>query len=424
DTLAQNLLTSGVYGHAAGVPDASFPPLYPYLLAGIYATLGRGSFQIVLLNTVFDVSTISLLAQIGKRLLPYGTSVGLLAALFFAAYPYFAFQSLTVIDTSLFTMLLHAFILIMIELRDRKELDHAAWMWIGLGGVTLGLAALDRPIVAVIGLSAFAWFVLSLGVMPTIKRLIPVAVVSVLVIIPWNVRNYAVYHTFVNIATTTGMNFWYGNSKYTVPLLKAGYHTQWVSPDQPMNGLTPPEADRQLVDLGIRYLLDNPSQIPELLWVKFLAYWSISIFPSKNPASGGEINASNPGAGHLTVNDKGEVVLAGMSPSDPVTAYATPLFDQIGRVVHIIYFGSLLLLALIGLIRVRSAWRNVSFIWFIQISMTIIYVLFIPTTRYRVPTDSLLFLFSAWTLISLWVHYRKREFPAIRLFMPSHHDST
>jgi hypothetical protein len=66
-----------------------------------------------------------------------------------------------------------------------------------------------------------------------------------------------------------------------------------------------------------------------------------------------------------------------------------------------IYFGALLGLALVGIALTIKAWRQVSLLWLIQISMTLVYVIFIPATRYRVPTDPLLFLFSAYAVIAL-----------------------
>ena len=68
------------------------------------------------------------------------------------------------------------------------------------------------------------------------------------------------------------------------------------------------------------------------------------------------------------------------------------------RVIHRFYFGGLLALALVGVALTLKRWRDVALLWFVQISMTIIYVVFHPSTRYRVPSDPLLFLFSAYTL--------------------------
>jgi len=81
-------------------------------------------------------------------------------------------------------------------------------------------------------------------------------------------------------------------------------------------------------------------------------------------------------------------------------------------VLHRFYFGGLLLLALVGIALTLSQWREVALLWFVQMGMTLIYIIFHPSTRYRAPTDPLLFLFAAYTVyrVSMWaVHQRARR---------------
>ena len=99
DKYGQNLLSTGVYGLQPGIPDADFPPLYGYELAVVYGVFGRGSLQVALFHSLLDSLSIILLSEIGRRLLPHGRAVGLLAGLFYALYPYLIFQSLSVTDT-------------------------------------------------------------------------------------------------------------------------------------------------------------------------------------------------------------------------------------------------------------------------------------------------------------------------------------
>jgi hypothetical protein len=418
DILAQNLLYKGFYGMQPGVGYAQLAPLYPYTLAALYATVGRGSLQIVLLNLAFDAVTLTLIFQIARRLMPRGTAsvprdpaiYGLLAAAFFGAYPYLVFQSLTVNDTSLFTMMLHVFIFIMLLLKDRPRLDRRAWLLIILGGVILGLEMLDRPIIAAMGLAALAWFSIHLGVLRATQRLIPVAVVAVAVITPWNIRNYQVFGQFVNIGTHGGMNFWFGNSELTIPYFRAGIHTQWASPGSPPEPLDALEMDRWLYQQAFNFLREHPDRIPELTLIKLGAFWSIDIFPTRNPVTGGRPLENYQGTVRTEIDDKGEIQVTGVPENDPLNVYASSLFDRVGRLVHVIYFGSLLALAVVGLALTRRHWREVSFIWCIQIAMTVIYVIASgPSTRYRVPTDSLLFMLAAFTLTTLYDTLRIRR---------------
>src|SRR5512145_3305108 len=69
DAYAQNLLATGVYGRTPGAPDAAIPPLYSYALALVYGLFGRGYLQVGLFHTLLDLISITLVYQLGKRLL-------------------------------------------------------------------------------------------------------------------------------------------------------------------------------------------------------------------------------------------------------------------------------------------------------------------------------------------------------------------
>ena len=59
-----------------------------------------------------------------------------------------------------------------------------------------------------------------------------------------------------------------------------------------------------------------------------------------------------------------------------------------------------------GVALTARRWREISLLWFVQVSMTLTYVIFHPSTRYRAPSDPLLFLFSAYTLVWVWNRIR------------------
>ena len=101
--------------------------------------------------------------------------------------------------------------------------------------------------------------------------------------------------------------------------------------------------------------------------------------------------------------------MGGLPPGDPVDAYSEPLFDQIGRTVHRIYWGGLFLLGLAGIALTLRQWRTVSLLLLAQFSMTVVYMAFHPSTRYRVPTDPLHFLFAAAALVAGWLWWRARR---------------
>ncbi len=286
DVYARNLLATGVYGRMPGVPDAQIPPLYSYALAVVYGLFGRGYVQVGVFHILLDCFSITALYHISKRLMPQGEIVGGLAGLFYALYPYLIFQNLTLIDTPFFMALLFAFVLLMVKLRERPASDRTTWALAGLGGLALGMAMLVRPILPPLALFVGVWFLFRRSLAQTAGRLLPVAVIGAAVLIPWIARNYQVFGAFVPMTTTSGANFWQGNSAYTIPYFRAGYDVQWTAPELQTADPNSREADAERFALAFQFLRENPDKIPELLWVKFLVYWSIDVAPRYNPTAG------------------------------------------------------------------------------------------------------------------------------------------
>lgn len=411
DEYALNWLATGVYGREPGVPDAAIPPLYSIVLAELYATLGRGGWQVGLMHTAFDLLSIVLLYQIARRLFtrghffgrPAGEWVGLLGGLFMACYPYLIFQNLTLNDTALFMSLFYGFTLLLILLREREARDRVTWLLAIGAGLVLGITTLGRALLPPFALLAALWFLLRRPLGDTVLRLLPVAGISLLVLLPWTLRNYEIYGGFVAVALNTGENLYQGANDQTIPLFRAGYDVQWSEPPPETLGITDRYArNAALMQAGLDWLAANPQRIPELLWVKFLVHWSIDIAPLKNPLPGQRFALDEEGA-LLVLEDPD----ADKQDIEVIALYSGTLFDRVGRPVHIAYYGGLFLLALLGMALTWRDWRTVSLLWAAQFSMTFMYLLFHPSTRYRVPTDPLLFLFAAYAL--LWLAQRWRE---------------
>ena len=410
DTYAQNLLATGVYGREAGVPDALFPPLYSYALAVVYEIFGRGYLQVGMAHILLDLASIVLLFQICKRLFPDRHCIPLLAILFYALYPYLVFHNLTLIDTPFFMFWLHLLLWLMILMSERMKWDGITWLLSILGGLALGMATLVRPILLPLTLFIFFWFWLRCGIQQALLRLLPVAVVSLLILTPWIMRNYRIYDTFVPMTTNSGGNFWQGNHEDTARYLRAGYDVHWTRPSEssiiagsPQN----PEVNQEHFALGWEWLRANPDKIPELLWVKFWVHWSIDVAPRYNPSPEGQSLEHYDGQIREIITSSEELQLRGIPPDDPIVAYQAPLFDVMGRTLHRWYFGPLLLLAILGVALSWREWRRASLLWAVQVSMTLVYVAFHPATRYRAPSDPLLFVFSAIALCWLWERGRE-----------------
>ncbi|MCY3978096.1 MAG: glycosyltransferase family 39 protein [Chloroflexi bacterium] len=407
DEYALNLLATGVYGREAGRPDAGLPPLYSYVLALIYGVFGRHYLAVGALHMLFDALSIALLYDICRRLFPrpsqQGESVGAVAGLSFALYPYLIFQNLTLNDTALWILLLHLFVWLLIQLRERATLDRGALMLAIAAGLTLGVSVLARALLPPLAILAALWFLLKLSARDTLLRLLPVALVSLLAPLPWLIHAYQIYGGFVPIALNSGENIFQGNNPYAAAIFRAGYDAQWIAPpiDAPPKD-EPLRRNARLAEAGWRYLRENPAAIPDLMLTKLLVYWNPQVTPLRNLRADEKLQVDESGAVVIVTGEGSHVGLTAAN-----AAYQDDsLFNVIGRNLHLVYFGSLWLLAIAGAWLSRRDWRTLSLLFFAQISQTLVYLLFHPSTRYRSPTDPLLFVFSAAAV--LWVVERWR----------------
>ena len=412
DIYALNLLASGVYGREAGLPDSTLPPLYSALLALLYGVFGRNYLVVGLAHVLIDLLSIALLYDITRRLFARGMLsvhrdwIAALSALFFALYPYLIFQNLTLNDTALWILLLHLFAWLIIQLREREPFDRGTLGLSVAGGVVLGLSALTRALLPSLALLVVIWFRFHLSWRPTILRLLPVALISVAVVAPWLIRGHQIHGGFVAIALNSGENLYQGNNPQTIPIFRAGYDVQWSSRpiDVPRTD-DPYLNNRLLMEAGWRYLREHPGAIPELLWVKLLVYWNPQVTPLNNLRQGERLEVTDAGDVRIIRGDGSQT-----GTSAAITAYQDEgLFNVFGRGLHLVYFGGLWLLAILGAWRTRRDWRMLSLLFFVQISQTAVYLLFHPSTRYRSPTDPLLFVFSAAAVVWMVRWWRARR---------------
>lgn len=396
DEYALNLLETGVYGRAAGEPDAGLPPLYSYVVALVYALFGRNYLAVGALHILFDALSIALLYDIGRWLFPRsrprGEWIGALAGLFFALYPYLIFQNLTLNDTALWILLLHLFVWLLFRLRERAAYDRATLATAVLAGIALGVSVLARALLPPLAILAALWFLLKHSPRETLRRLLPLAIASLLIPLPWLARASNIYGGFVPIALNSGENIFQGNNPHAAAVFRAGYDVQWLEAPADLPSTDEPRRrNAALAEAGLSFLRENPAQALELMLVKLAVYWNPQVTPLKNLRQGEKLGIDEDGA-VLIITDDGSH--AGVTAAN--AAYQEDsLFNIIGRNLHIVYFGGLWLLAIAGAWLSRREWRMTSLLVFVQLSQTLAYLFFHPSTRYRSPTDPLLFVFSA-----------------------------
>ncbi|PYS84890.1 MAG: hypothetical protein DMF67_03175 [Acidobacteria bacterium] len=190
-----------------GVPTAFRPIGYPAFLAGIYAVFGPDPRAAYWFQVVLGGITVLLVALLGRLI--FGRREALLSGLLAAIYPGFIWLSRVLLSENLALPLLLA-TLCAAALLLRAE--RRRFLWAAALGVLLGLGVLVRSnnslIVALLLLGLFVSFwkrregrraYLSLGV---------VVAVLLLTLLPWEVRNYRVFHRVVPLTTNDGITLY------------------------------------------------------------------------------------------------------------------------------------------------------------------------------------------------------------------------
>src|SRR5262249_49505704 len=114
-TLAENLVQGNGFAWGPEQPTSIRPPLYPGMLAALWRVTGTRNYQAVrVLQILLGLATTFLVLQLGRLL--YGETVGRYAAAAFWLYPSLIFFNFTVLTETLFTFLLLAFLVAMVQL--------------------------------------------------------------------------------------------------------------------------------------------------------------------------------------------------------------------------------------------------------------------------------------------------------------------
>jgi 4-amino-4-deoxy-L-arabinose transferase-like glycosyltransferase len=182
---ATSLLAHGTFGEGY-----NRPPMYPLVLAAIYALFGQQIVTIRLVQAVMGACIAVMIALLARRLGSKG--VGILAGVLWSVYPLGIFMAGLEYPTSVITLLLAGAVLCM--LTEAAQALRAGRVL--LGGLLFGTAALTIPVALVAVLATTLWI---LYWQPT-RRLVLATLFLLgvaLPLTPWTIRNFHAYGQIV-----------------------------------------------------------------------------------------------------------------------------------------------------------------------------------------------------------------------------------
>ena len=261
---------SAFYRTGARVPTATFPPLWPGLLA-VAKLVGLGSetgYQVV--GALVGSVTVALTGLVGRRVA--GPRVGLVAAALVAVSPMLVAADGSLMAESLYVALVTAAVLAAYRAVDRPTVARFAVV-----GLLVGLATLTRSdgaIVVPLLAACTAWRVRPASAGRRVALGLATLAVAVGVLVPWTVRNAVQLHDTVPLSNNSGNLLVGANcaSTYGGPML--GTWDASCVPDHPAGT---PEGERAAADrsTGITYARSHVSRLPLVVVARSLRVWGL-----------------------------------------------------------------------------------------------------------------------------------------------------
>jgi hypothetical protein len=195
-------------GAMATTQYAHKTPVFAFVLAGIYGTLGRHAFPVIAVQVVFALAATWCVFLLAARLTG-NRKAAWIAAFATALYPPLVVHDVQVMETTLYRGLVALLTLLVYEAgrepRTRTLL---------LTGLVAGVTVLTRTTIVFFLPLAAIWLLVMFG--RRTPRLLPAVggalVIFLAVLAPWFARNYGLFHR-LHLVTGGGRSYWIGTGE-------------------------------------------------------------------------------------------------------------------------------------------------------------------------------------------------------------------
>jgi Dolichyl-phosphate-mannose-protein mannosyltransferase len=260
---------SSPWANTLVMPTAQQPPVYPYLLAGIFKLAGIYSYRslwiAVGLNAVFSAITAVVILQLGKQ--TFGPPTGVLAAWIWSCWIYEAVVSVRLWESSLSGLLLAIALLLLPRMAAR--IRPSRWL---IFGALAGIAGLTNTSL----LSVFPFFWLWLWMtyrhrgLSCSKWLAASVLVCVLVLLPWTIRNYATFDRLLPVRDNLGLELWLGNHEGVTHVFDNDFPVLNPAEYNRLGEIRFMEGKREI---ALNFIRRHPGQFIRLSIYRFFRFW-------------------------------------------------------------------------------------------------------------------------------------------------------
>ncbi len=270
--VAVNLSEGQGYRLENGELTARRPPLYPLLLAVLYRVFGASVTLARLFQVLLGTVLIALVFFATRRF--FNPGAAWLAAALTAVNPYLVFISAYLLTENLYAILLLAGVLVV----ARPPLPAGSLRRAAFAGLVLGLATLCRPTawMAALWVAGFGVILGDGSLKGRFARGMVLVSFVLLMLVPWAVRNHAVFDRWEFFTLHGGITFYQGNNS---AVLEYPQYHGGVAPLEMLPGwdeiksMSEAERDVTARAMGRAFLRENKARVPLLAWRKFVRFW-------------------------------------------------------------------------------------------------------------------------------------------------------
>jgi len=246
------------------------PPLFPFLWGCVYRLTGGSYVPIRATFALLGALTV-VLAYLAGREMTGDRSTALLAGLACALYPPLIWHSVHLMTEPMFIFFQTLCILALFRLRATGRIR-----WVIVAGIATGLGTLTRSVLVGFAPLLAVWIIWMGGWKKRAwANAVGFGVVILIVMSPWIIRNYRVFHRFVPTTTDAGHGFYVANNPDSLDDPR-GF---WIPEDWGFllrpgeTSLDEVEARRRLTTMTRDFLLQNPGTAVRLMARRFVTLW-------------------------------------------------------------------------------------------------------------------------------------------------------
>ena len=247
-------------------------PLYPLFLSAIYRTVGHSYRAVRIVQAILSTVTVLVIALWAHSL--FGGWSACFAAGIASVYP--AFYAYSFSSTAIGTETLYLFFFIPTLYAFSYYGIRPSWPLAAMSGLLWGLSNLIRAMsLPLFLLLPFILILVRYPLRQVVRYCGIVWFVVGLVLAPWMIRNYLVFHTFVPVSTTGGLNLYGQYHPNNVDGFGANVMQEFILPEEgrlQALGMSEGEMTNYFLRKGLGFIRDYPGHALRLFIRRILLY--------------------------------------------------------------------------------------------------------------------------------------------------------